>query len=215
MRMTFCSPYATVFAVALTVFLSERSRTSQCSVPARGAKPCSSAGPNHRRTIARIAPAGELGEALQWRGRTLDAKGTPMPGIIVYAYHTDATGLYPPDDSQPRGSAAYRHGRLRGLGAQRCRRTLRLQHDTASGLSLTQRSGAHPRARDRTRPLHLLHRRREIPRRSAARRCHAHTRRARWRWARRTRNARTASWTIARDIVLGKESAGLCRLRES
>ena len=36
----------------------------------------------------------------------LEADGAPAAGIIVYAYQTDATGIY------PRGST--RHGRLRG-----------------------------------------------------------------------------------------------------
>jgi protocatechuate 3,4-dioxygenase beta subunit len=34
-------------------------------------------------------------------------------GVIVYAYHTNAAGIYPTDDRY-RGMAAFRHGRLRG-----------------------------------------------------------------------------------------------------
>ncbi len=63
--------------------------------------------------IARIAPAGEAGEPLQWRGRTLDANGKPVAGIVVYAYQTDASGRYPRDPAQD-DAAARRHGRLRG-----------------------------------------------------------------------------------------------------
>lgn len=54
----------------------------------------------------RIAAAGELGEAMRIEGRVTDAAGTPQPGIIVYAYHTDAAGVYPRGDT--------RHGQLRG-----------------------------------------------------------------------------------------------------
>ena len=54
---------------------------------------------------ARIAPSDEPGEPLRIEGRVTDASGKPAAGVIVYAYHTDATGIY------PRGST--RHGRLR------------------------------------------------------------------------------------------------------
>ena len=60
---------------------------------------------------ARIAPAGEPGEPLVIDGTVRDAAGAPAAGIIVYAYHTDAKGLYPPDPRHPR----VRHGRLRGF----------------------------------------------------------------------------------------------------
>ena len=54
----------------------------------------------------RIAPAGEPGEPLTVDGTVYDADGSPAPGIIVYAYQTDANGIY------PRGPTG--HGRLRG-----------------------------------------------------------------------------------------------------
>ncbi|RYD14885.1 MAG: hypothetical protein EOP90_11510 [Lysobacteraceae bacterium] len=62
---------------------------------------------------ARIAPAGEPGEPLVLEGRVLDAGGAPRAGIVVYAYHTDTHGLYPPIPGA-RDGAANRHGRLRG-----------------------------------------------------------------------------------------------------
>lgn len=55
---------------------------------------------------ARIAPPGEPGVPLLIEGAVTTARGTPAAGIVVYAYHTDATGIYPP--------ARNRHGRLRG-----------------------------------------------------------------------------------------------------
>jgi protocatechuate 3,4-dioxygenase, beta subunit len=55
---------------------------------------------------ARIAPAGEPGEPLIIEGVVRSSDGAPAAGVIVYAYHTDAGGIY------PRGSV--RHGRLRG-----------------------------------------------------------------------------------------------------
>lgn len=55
---------------------------------------------------ARIAPAGEPGVPLVLTGTARTAGGMPAPDIIVYAYHTDAHGVYPKADT--------RHGRLRG-----------------------------------------------------------------------------------------------------
>ncbi len=54
---------------------------------------------------ARIAPASEPGVPLVIEG-VVTARGAPTAGIIVYAYHTDVTGLYP--------RARNQHGRLRG-----------------------------------------------------------------------------------------------------
>lgn len=64
-------------------------------------------------TRARIAPADEPGEPLRIEGRVARLDGDPAPGTIVYAYHTNARGIYPPDEAL-RGRSAYRHGTLRG-----------------------------------------------------------------------------------------------------
>lgn len=54
----------------------------------------------------RIAPADEKGEPLVLEGTVRTSAGAPANGVIVYAYHTDASGLYP--------AGSTRHGRLRG-----------------------------------------------------------------------------------------------------
>ena len=54
----------------------------------------------------RIAPAGEPGTPMRIEGVVKDRAGRPAAGIIVYAYQTDAGGLYP--------SGSNRHGRLKG-----------------------------------------------------------------------------------------------------
>lgn len=62
----------------------------------------------------RIAPPGATGEAMRVDGTVRDAKGTPASGIIVYAYQTDHTGVYPRlADAAGRESA--RHGAYRGF----------------------------------------------------------------------------------------------------
>jgi protocatechuate 3,4-dioxygenase, beta subunit len=46
-------------------------------------------------SVARIAPEGEPGTPLVLHGRLFAADGkTPVPDAIVFAYHTDRTGLY-------------------------------------------------------------------------------------------------------------------------
>jgi protocatechuate 3,4-dioxygenase beta subunit len=61
----------------------------------------------------RIAPASESGEPLEASGRIYQLDGkTPAPGVILYAYHTDARGIYPPVPGAT--GSARRHGRLRG-----------------------------------------------------------------------------------------------------
>lgn len=62
---------------------------------------------------ARIAPQDEPGEPLELAGRVLAADGRARARVIIYAYHTDANGIYPPFADAP-GNAAARHGRLRG-----------------------------------------------------------------------------------------------------
>lgn len=67
-------------------------------------------------STARIAPEKEPGQPMRIVGRTVDAAGKPVAGVIVYAYHTDDRGFYPTDDRQ-RGRASHRHGRLRAWAA--------------------------------------------------------------------------------------------------
>lgn len=57
-------------------------------------------------SIGRIAPSTEKGEPMRIRGVVRDRNNRPAAGVIVYAYQTDAAGIYPPSTT--------RHGRLRG-----------------------------------------------------------------------------------------------------
>ncbi len=51
-------------------------------------------------TTARIAPPGEPGDALVIHGRVVAADGrTVVANAVVFAYHTDRTGLYAPEGS--------------------------------------------------------------------------------------------------------------------
>ncbi|HVS02295.1 MAG TPA: hypothetical protein VMT16_05955, partial [Thermoanaerobaculia bacterium] len=44
---------------------------------------------------ARIAAEGEPGEPMRIEGTVRDGSGRAASGVIVYAYHTDAGGIYP------------------------------------------------------------------------------------------------------------------------
>src|SRR5687768_3648373 len=61
--------------------------------------------PKNPASTARIAAPTEPGRPLVIEGTVTTLAGAPAPGTIVYAYHTDDHGLYPP--------AGNRHGTLR------------------------------------------------------------------------------------------------------
>ena len=50
---------------------------------------------------SRIAPPEEPGEPLIIEGVVRDRNGNPAEGVIVYAYQTNADGIYPPDARPP------------------------------------------------------------------------------------------------------------------
>jgi len=62
--------------------------------------------PGTLRSHARIAPANEPGVPMVIEGTVTTMGGAAARSVIVYAYHTDQTGIYP--------RAANRHGTLRG-----------------------------------------------------------------------------------------------------
>ena len=60
-----------------------------------------------------IAAASEPGERMEISGVIYRRDGkTPAPGVILYVYHTDATGHYTP--APDASGSARRHGHLRG-----------------------------------------------------------------------------------------------------
>lgn len=62
--------------------------------------------------VGRLTASGEPGTPLTLDGIVTSSSGAAVSGVIVYAYQTDAQGIYPTAPSL-RGAAA-RHGRLRG-----------------------------------------------------------------------------------------------------
>jgi protocatechuate 3,4-dioxygenase beta subunit len=62
--------------------------------------------PSRLASRARIARPDEPGAPMTLEGVVTTARGVPAPNVIVYAYHTNQAGLYPP--------AANGHGSLKG-----------------------------------------------------------------------------------------------------
>lgn len=60
-----------------------------------------------------IPPAGEAGERMVISGRVFKPNGSIAPNVIVYAYHTNAAGVYP-QPAVATGTWSQRHGYLRG-----------------------------------------------------------------------------------------------------
>lgn len=88
-------------------------------------------------TSAGIAPVDEAGERLVVEGTVYSITGEPAAEIIVYAYHTNADGVYP--------EGVTRHGRLRGWAKTDVRGQYRFD---------TIRPGAYP-SRDEAEHIHM------------------------------------------------------------
>lgn len=86
--------------------------------------------PDKLEAEARIAPVGEAGELMILEGEVRTAAGQLASGIVVYAHHTDANGIYPRDTT--------RHGRLRAWVVTDAQGRYRF---------ITIRPGAYPDAR--------------------------------------------------------------------
>ena len=107
------SPVLLVLCGLIFVAAQAAAPETVVGLPCEGCEAVHVGMPSQIASVARIAPAGEAGEALQLSGHVRDADGKPAAGIIVYAYQTDASGHYPRDPSL-RGTSAAPHGRLRG-----------------------------------------------------------------------------------------------------
>lgn len=60
----------------------------------------------------RLVPAFEPGQVLSIGGTVYDPRARPYPGVVVYAYHANAQGVYA--DGSRETVWSRRHGRLRG-----------------------------------------------------------------------------------------------------
>jgi protocatechuate 3,4-dioxygenase beta subunit len=98
--------------------------------------------PRNFTSRARIVPPGTAGDPLMVTGRVLSAEGSPMAGVIVYAFQTDSSGLYP-TPAPPRSQFSQSHGTLRAW----------VRTDTQGRYSFeTIEPGTYP---DRSEPRHI------------------------------------------------------------
>jgi protocatechuate 3,4-dioxygenase beta subunit len=100
-------------AAALLVTAATMAEEPVVGGPCQGCDAVFAGQPAKLSSVARIAPAGEPGEPMIVSGRVTGADGQPRANIIVYAYQTDARGIYP-KPARSLGPWPDRHGRLRG-----------------------------------------------------------------------------------------------------
>jgi len=95
-------------AISGSILVAEQTRRKEPVVggPCEGCETVFEGMPAKLEWFSRIAPEGQPGKPLRIVGVVRDQKNWPVPGIIVYAYQTDMTGIYP--------KAATAHGALRG-----------------------------------------------------------------------------------------------------
>lgn len=81
-------------------------------VPCEGCEAVFQGLPAQLGSEVRLVDQAQAGEALLVQGTVYNAQGQRQAGVVIYAYQTDASGIYPKDPSLT--AAAARHGRLRG-----------------------------------------------------------------------------------------------------
>ena len=104
---------ATVFVTLLAASGSAHSREPVVGLPCEGCEAVFEGLPQSIPTRSRIAPQGEPGQPMTVTGRVYGADGKPRSGVVIYAYQTNARGIYPVP-SRSSGRASDRHGSLRG-----------------------------------------------------------------------------------------------------
>ena len=205
---------AFLFALALSspgcTAAAAPAREPVVGLPCEGCEAIFAGMPEEPAAAARIGPLGELGEPLRIVGTVFDPSGKPAPGIVVYAYQTDAAGHYPPDEAR-RGQPGARHGRLRAWVRTDGHGEYAFDTIRPGRLSRHGHPAARPHARPRAGALHLLHRRRPVRRRSAPHRREARELRTGGRGGSGIAAPTKGSdgvWNVRRDIRLGEKIPG-------
>jgi protocatechuate 3,4-dioxygenase beta subunit len=102
-----------LFVLVIAVACPAIAREPVVGLPCEGCEAVFVGMPASIPSRARIAPVGEPGEPMVITGRVVGADGKPRADVIVYAYQTDARGIYrAPTISL--GRWPDRHGALRG-----------------------------------------------------------------------------------------------------
>jgi protocatechuate 3,4-dioxygenase beta subunit len=104
---------ATAFVALLAASSSTHSREPIVGLPCEGCEAVFEGLPKTVPARSRIASHGEPGQPMTVTGRVYGVDGKPRSGVIVYAYQTNARGIYPAP-TKSNGRASDRHGSLRG-----------------------------------------------------------------------------------------------------
>ena len=102
-----------IIAMSLLLPLAAHAQEPVVGLPCEGCESVFAGMPPALAARARIAPFSELGEPMVILGTVTGADGKPRAGVIVYAYQTNAAGIYPTSGLAP-DAPARRHGTLRG-----------------------------------------------------------------------------------------------------
>lgn len=100
-----------VLALGATAFAQEREKI--VGLPCEGCEAVFEGRPANIGERSWIATSSETGEPMTLVGHVTNMAGKPVAGVVVYAYQTNAKGIYPTNDAL-RGMASHRHGKLRG-----------------------------------------------------------------------------------------------------
>jgi protocatechuate 3,4-dioxygenase beta subunit len=107
-----CVPAVQVIAVLLLAGGAASAREPIVGLPCEGCEAVFEDLPAKFASASRIASPDEPGIPMIIEGHVRDRQGRAAAGVIVYAYHTNARGIYPTDERK-RGQASFRHGMLR------------------------------------------------------------------------------------------------------
>ncbi|HUO85072.1 MAG TPA: intradiol ring-cleavage dioxygenase [Thermoanaerobaculia bacterium] len=100
-----------ILLIALLLMLPAGDSSSGSTLPS--CEWCGAAEAPARLGSELVLAKGEPGEPLVIEGRVVRAGGrTPVPGVLLYVYHTNARGIYPKKGDET--GNARRHGYLRG-----------------------------------------------------------------------------------------------------
>ena len=106
------SSFVALLLLAATSAFAQRLREPVVGLPCEGCEAVFDGMPNQMNSRTRIAAKSEPGVPMIVVGKALNSQGQPQSGIIIYAYQTNAKGIYP-ESSAVRDFETRRQGTLR------------------------------------------------------------------------------------------------------
>ena len=106
------SSFVALLLLAATSAFAQRLREPVVGLPCEGCEAVFDGMPNQMNSRARLAAKSEPGVPMIVVGKALNSQGQPQSGIIIYAYQTNAKGIYP-ESSAVRDFETRRQGTLR------------------------------------------------------------------------------------------------------